>query len=408
MVPTTLITNWMREIEKFAPDLEIFVYHGAKRKLEMNGKDIVITTYGLVRSDIEIFKKKKWASVILDEAQNIKNPETKQTQSIKSLKSPLRIAMTGTPVENRLSEYWSIFDFLNHGYLDTLSKFIKKFAIPIEKDRNKKQLEVFRKITAPFILRRVKTDKSIIKDLPDKMELDQYCSLTKEQASLYQNIMDKTLKELESKDGIQRKGLVLQLITHLKQICNHPAHYLKKPESSPDLSGKTNMLLDLLATINENEEKVLIFTQYTEMGNKLQEMISEAFGHEVLFLHGGLTRKKRDAMVDSFQNEPCIKTMILSLKAGGTGLNLTAANNVIHFDLWWNPAVETQATDRAFRIGQKKDVMVHRFITKGTFEEKIDAMIKSKKELADMAVTQGEKWVGEFSNTELKEFFALK
>ena len=408
VVPTTLLTNWTKEIEKFGPSLKSHTYHGADRKLEMKSKDIVLTTYGLVRSDLDLFQSKKWSAIIIDEAQNIKNPDTAQTKAVKKLKSDIRIAMTGTPVENRLTEYWSIFDFLNKGYLNNISAFKKEFALPIEIDRDQKKLEQFKRITSPFLLRRLKNDKSIIKDLPDKVESDQFCHLNKSQSALYQNVMDKTMKVIEgTEEGIAKKGLVLKLITSLKQICNHPSHFLKKKDLSVDLSGKTEMLMELLKTIYENEEKVLIFTQYTEMGNLLEKMIQEAFNSEVLFLHGGVSRKKRDEMVDRFQEEPYLKSMILSLKAGGTGLNLTQASNVIHFDLWWNPAVEAQATDRAYRIGQKKNVMVHRLITKGTFEEKIDQMIKDKKELANMAVSKGEKWIGEFSNTELREMFKL-
>jgi len=409
IVPTTLLTNWTKEIEKFGPSLKVSTFYGAQRKLETNNIDVLLTTYGLIRRDIEKFQKQSWASVILDEAQNIKNTNTKQTKHIKKLKSDIRIAMTGTPVENRLTEYWSIFDFLNKGYLKGVDHFKKEFAIPIEQDRDHKTLERFKKITSPFILRRLKSDKSIITDLPDKMEVDQYCKLTKEQAGLYQNVMNQAMAAIEGADeGVMKKGLVLKLITSLKQICNHPAHFLKKKEASVDLSGKTGLLMELLDTIYENEEKVLIFTQYKEMGKLLQAMIHERFNKEPLFLHGGVSRKKRDEMVDQFQNQTYVKTMLLSLKAGGTGLNLTAAQNVIHFDLWWNPAVEAQATDRAYRIGQKNNVMVHRLITQSTFEEKIDKMIKDKKELADLAVSKGEKWIGDFSNTELRELFSLE
>lgn len=409
IVPTTLLTNWNKELERFAPGLRIRTFHGMQRKLDVENIDVFLTTYGLVRRDVEKFQKINWASVIIDEAQNIKNTKTDQTKSIKKLKSDIRIAMTGTPVENRLTEYWSIFDFLNKGYLKNIEHFKKEFALPIEQDRDREKLKLFKKITSPFILRRLKTDKTIIADLPDKMENDQYCELKKDQAALYQNIMNETMKMIEKTEaGIERKGLVLKLITSLKQICNHPAHFLKKQNSSVDISGKTKLLMELLETIYENEEKVLIFTQYTEMGNLLQKMIHERFKKEPLFLHGGISRKKRDEMVEQFQNKSYIKTMLLSLKAGGTGLNLTAAQNVIHFDLWWNPAVEAQATDRAYRIGQKNNVMVHRLITKATFEEKIDKMIKNKKSLADLAVSEGKKWIGEYSNQELRKLFALE
>lgn len=408
IVPTTLITNWSREIEKFWSNLNFSVFHWNQRRLDVENQDIVITTYGLVRSDINTFRMKKWACVILDEAQNIKNANTKQTKSIKALKSNIRIAMTWTPVENRLLEYWSIFDFLNKWYLKNPKAFKDDFAIPIEIERDKKKLELFKKITTPFILRRVKSDKSIIKDLPDKMEIDQYCNLNKDQAALYQNIMDITMKSIEKEEWINRRWLVLKLITHLKQICNHPAHYLKKWNASIDLSWKTQLLFELLDTIYENEEKTIIFTQYTEMWELLKKMIEEKYNSLPNFLHWWISRKKRDEMVDEFQNKSYAKTMILSLKAWWTWLNLTSAQNVIHFDLWWNPAVEMQATDRAYRIWQTKNVMVHRLITKWTFEEKIDSMIKAKKELADLTVLSWEKWIWEMWNKELRDFFSLK
>ena len=330
-----------------------------------------------------------------------------QTQAVKKLKADIRIAMSGTPVENRLIEYWSIFDFVNSGYLGSINNFKQYFALPIEQDRNKERLEKFKKITSPFVLRRLKIDKSIIQDLPDKIETDDYCNLTKEQSGLYQNVLNETLKQIETTEGIERKGMIFKLMTSLKQICNHPSQFLKKKDANPVLSGKAEMLFTLLEDIYENDEKVIIFTQYKEMGDLLVEMIKEQFKTDPLFLHGGTLRKKRDEMVDAFQNEKYIKTMLLSLKAGGTGLNLTAATNVIHFDLWWNPAVETQATDRAYRIGQSKNVMVHRFITQGTFEEKINTMIKNKKELASLTVSTGEQWIGNFSNEELKQIFKL-
>ncbi len=408
IVPTTLLTNWRREVEKFAPGLEVHTYHGGDRILETEGIDVFLTTYGLIRRDEAKFLKKTWAAVILDEAQAIKNHGTAQTRAVKKMKSDLRIAMTGTPVENRLTEYWSLLDFLNKGYLKGIKAFTNEFAVPIEADRNQQKIALFRKITAPFILRRLKSDKSIIKDLPDKLEINQYCQLGNKQAALYQTTMEQTLQRIEETDDMERRGLVLQLITALKQICNHPSHFLKQKKTvDPDASGKTALLLELLRTIHDNEEKVLIFTQYTEMGALLQGLIAEKLATEPLFLHGGLSRKKRDQIVDDFQSKPYVKFLLLSLKAGGTGLNLTAAQNVVHFDLWWNPAVEAQATDRAYRIGQTRNVMVHRLITRGTFEEKIDQMLTDKRELADLTVASGEKWIGEYSNKELREIFAL-
>jgi SNF2 family DNA or RNA helicase/uncharacterized Zn finger protein len=408
VVPTTLLTNWDKEIKKFAPSLSSHIYHGPNRDLApLKEADLLITTYGVARSDVAKLQKEKWLTLIIDEAQNIKNPGTAQTKAIKKINAPIKIAMSGTPVENRLSEYWSLFDFSNKSYLGTLSKFKDNFAKPIEIDRDQAQMDRFMKITSPFILRRLKSDKSIIKDLPDKIEKDQYCDLTKEQAAIYQNVVDTTMKSIASLDGIKRRGMVLKLITSLKQICNHPRQFLKKGDSSPTLSGKAMLLIDLLQQILDNGEKTIIFTQYQEMGALIGQMIEEQFGIESAFLHGGVSRKKRDEMVDNFQNNRSERILILSLKAGGTGLNLTAANNVIHYDLWWNPAVEAQATDRAYRIGQKKNVMVHRFITKGSFEEKINKLILDKKELANLTVSTGEKWIGDFSNDELKDMMKL-
>ncbi|MCR9290594.1 MAG: DEAD/DEAH box helicase [Bacteroidetes bacterium] len=408
IVPTTLLTNWQKEILKFAPDLVPAVYHGSNRNLGLlKGADLIITSYGVVRSDTTKLNKHKWLTIIIDEAQNIKNPSTAQTKAVKKIKAPVKIAMSGTPVENRLTEYWSIFDFANKSYLGNLNKFKENYAKPIEIDRDQIQLDHFRKVTQPFILRRIKTDKSIIKDLPDKIEKDQFCELTSEQNAIYQNVIDTTMKDIEKMDGISRRGNVLKLITALKQICNHPRHFLKKGDVSPSLSGKTVLLLQLIRTLLDNDEKALIFTQYQEMGKMLVKMLETEFGFEVPFLHGGVSRKGRDEMVEDFQNNRATKVLILSLKAGGTGLNLTAASNVIHYDLWWNPAVEAQATDRAYRIGQTRNVMVHRFITKGTFEEKINELLLSKKELANLTVSTGEKWIGEFSNAELRELIKL-
>lgn len=407
IVPTTLLTNWDKEIRKFAPTLAAHIYHGSNRDLDpLKEADILITTYGVVRSETKL-QKVKWLAIIIDEAQNIKNPATIQTKAVKKLKAPIKIAMSGTPVENRLSEYWSIFDYSNKGYLGNLSKFKENYAKPIEIDRDQQQLKQFRKITAPFILRRLKSDKTIIKDLPDKIEKDQFCSLTPAQTAIYQNVIDTTLKTIEKAEGINRRGLVLKLITALKQICNHPTHFLKRGDADPLLSGKASMLFNLLPQVLEAGEKTLIFTQYQEMGKLLAEMLHTEFQLEVPFLHGGVSRKGRDKMVERFQNDRATRVMILSLKAGGTGLNLTAASNVVHYDLWWNPAVEAQATDRAYRIGQQNNVMVHRFITKGTFEEKINQLLLEKKELANLAVSTGEKWIGELSNSEIKELVQL-
>ncbi|EAY26647.1 helicase, SNF2 family [Microscilla marina ATCC 23134] len=411
IVPTTLLGNWQKEINKFAPGLQTAIYHGPNRQLDLKQPDIIITSYGIARSDIQVLSKIKWAFLAIDEAQNIKNNATEQTKAIKKIKTDRVVAMSGTPVENRLSEYWSIFDFTNKGYLGALTKFKDEFIKPIELERSQAHLDRFKKVTAPFILRRIKTDKSIISDLPDKITNDQICSLTKEQTALYQNVVDMIMRELNGKQGEEgktRKGLIFQLMNALKQICNHPSHYLKHAHLDPGQSGKTQLLLSLLDNIYENGEKTLIFTQYREMGDLLLPLLEQRYHNTPLWLHGGVSRKKRDQMVEDFQNKPHVKTMLLSLKAGGTGLNLTKASNVIHYDLWWNPAVENQATDRAYRIGQQNNVMVYRMITQGTFEEKINAMIQTKKELADLTVSTGENWIGDMSNQELKEVFDLE
>jgi uncharacterized Zn finger protein/superfamily II DNA or RNA helicase len=408
IVPTSLLTNWMKEIEKFAPELRGSVYHGQKRIFTTDDIDVVITTYGIVRNEQDILKKTHWYCAVIDEAQNIKNPDTEQTKCVKNIKSDVRIAMSGTPVENRLSEFWSILDYTNKGYLGALKKFNDDFGRPIQRDHDQKQAVLFKKITAPFMLRRLKSDKKIIADLPDKIENNQYSTLTSEQAAIYQNVVNESMKIIyDESETIARQGLVLKMITALKQICNHPYQFLKKGKRDPNLSGKMDMLFSLLDNIYESKEKTLIFTQYHEMGDLLSRFINENYGIKPLFLHGGSSRPQRDAMVEAFQNDPSVSTFILSLKAGGTGLNLTAAANVIHYDLWWNPAVEAQATDRAYRIGQKSNVMVYRLITQGTFEEKIDEMLKLKKQLADMTVSVGENWIGNMSNSDLKALVSL-
>ncbi|MBK5202987.1 MAG: DEAD/DEAH box helicase [Prolixibacteraceae bacterium] len=409
--PTGLITNWEAEVQKFAPGIKTAVYHGSQRNLEhMGNYDMLLTSYGIVRSDAELLSKHKWFAMVIDEAQNIKNQNTKQTKAIKSIKSPNRIALSGTPVENRLSELWSIMDYSNHGLLGSVKEFNDNWGNPIEQLNDYNKAEKLKKITAPFMMRRLKSDKSIISDLPEKIEMDSYASLTNMQIGLYQKTLEKAMNQIE---GIEedknslfvRRGLVLQMILSLKQICNHPVQFLKNGLYDASLSGKMELLFDKLDPIIESNEKVLIFTQFTEMGKILHRFINERYNEEPLFYHGGSSFVQRKNMIDRFQNNHADKIFILSLKAAGTGLNLTAANHVIHYDLWWNPAVENQATDRAYRIGQKNNVMVHRFITRNTFEEKINEMIQHKKALADMTVTSGESWIGNMSNKELRSVF---
>ena len=404
--PTTLLGNWVKEIKNFAPEIKTTVYHGIDRQLDTKA-DVIITTYAILRIDIEQIKKQKWSMLIIDEAQNIKNPDTSQTQAVKQIKAETKIAMTGTPVENKLTELWSIFDFINRGYLGSIRDFQKSYAIPIEKFKQTNRAEKLRLAISPFILRRLKTDKSIISDLPDKVVLNEYCYLTKTQAALYQNVLDNLMSDISKLNGINRRGMIFKLITALKQICNHPYQYLKTGDISKDVSGKTDKLVSITKQILDNDEKTLIFTQYKEMGNILTTILNDELGINPLFFHGSLNRTQREELIKDFQDNKDSNVMILSLKAGGTGLNLTAATNVIHYDLWWNPAVEDQATDRTYRIGQDKNVMVHRFVTLGTFEEKIDEMINNKKDLANVAVFEGEKIITELSDEEIYKIFSL-
>ena len=417
VVPTTLLVNWQREIAKFSPQLKVALYHGPKRELPTDNYDVLLTTYGTARMDVEELKHMHYRLMIIDEAQAVKNSTSSQTKALKSLKARQVIGMSGTPVENRLMEYWSIFSLVQPKLLGTQKDFKEHFARPIEADRDPNTIDAFRKLTAPFMLRRLKTDKSIIADLPEKLVQDQFTSLRQDQAVLYEKFLKETLEKIETaikkakESGedtrIVQRGLVLKLMTGLKQICNSVSQFQKTDSPYPD-SGKGDMLIDLVERSFDAERKVLIFTQYREMGERLQTWLKSTLGEEALFLHGGVTVKRRAEMVDAFQNAPQTRVMILSLKAGGTGLNLTQASTVIHYDLWWNPAVEAQATDRAYRIGQKRDVLVYRFITKGTFEERINEMLMSKRELADLTVATGESWVGELPVNELKNLFKLE
>ena len=405
--PTTLLGNWERELENFAPTLDAFIYHGLNREFSID-HDVILTTYAILRIDLEEFKKYNWDILIIDEAQNIKNSTTSQTQAVKAIKANMKVAMTGTPVENRLSELWSIFDFINKGYLGTITDFSKNYSMPIEKFKETQRAQKLKQAISPFMLRRLKTDKTIISDLPEKIVLDEYCYLTKMQAALYERVLTQSMAEIHSAgQGINRRGAIFKLITSLKQVCNHPYHYLKHGDMSQGASGKTEKLMSILHNIVDNNEKALVFTQYKEMGSILEKITKEEFEFDPLFFHGSLNVKQREEMIKEFSEDDKKKIMILSLKAGGLGLNLTSASNVIHYDLWWNPAVEDQATDRTYRIGQDKNVMVHRFITLSTFEEKIDKIIKDKRELADSAVFIGEKIITELSDDEIYEIFSL-
>ncbi|MFC0269767.1 SNF2-related protein [Kushneria aurantia] len=409
VVPTPLLTNWRHEFERFAADLTVQVYHGPERQLARHDHDVILTSYGLARTDAGKLAKPVWTLVAIDEAQNIKNPASAQAKAVKRLKAYTRIALSGTPVENRLREYWSVFDFINPGYLGTQKRFARTFATPIERDRDQATLDRFRAITAPFILRRLKSDTSIIADLPDKIEANRYCTLSAEQASLYQSSVETIMASLaSSEDGIERRGIIFKLLNALKQICNSPAQFAGRKTADVEGSGKLAALIGIMREVDAADEKALIFTQYTTMGELLGTALRDELDLEAPFLHGGLTRKQRDDMVEAFQGDAGPRALIVSLKAGGTGLNLTAASQVIHYDLWWNPAVEAQATDRAYRIGQRRNVTVHRLITENTFEEKIDAMIRSKRELADLTVASGEQWISELSDSELRDLVAYQ
>jgi superfamily II DNA or RNA helicase len=411
VVPASLIANWKSELAKFAPGLTFAVAHPSEVSAsakevgpaDADSVDLIVTTYGmLVRSDW--MRKHRWRLAILDEAQAIKNSGTKQTRAAKELAATSRIAMTGTPVENRLSDLWSLFDFLNPGLLGTpkqFGSFIKQLQ-----DAPVPSFEPLRNLVRPYILRRLKTDKRVISDLPDKTEVKAYCSLSKHQAALYQKAVDDLAEQLEASDGIQRRGIVLSQLMRLKQICNHPAQVAGTNDYAADRSGKFKRLAEIAEEIVSRQEKVLVFTQFREISGPLAEFLATLFGRTGLVLHGGTNVKKRKEFVDQFQREDGPPFFVLSLKAGGTGLNLTAASHVIHFDRWWNPAIENQATDRAFRIGQKKNVLVHKFICRGTVEERIDEMITRKSQVAGEAIGEGDS--GEALLTEMDNATLLK
>ncbi|VVB94057.1 RNA polymerase-associated protein RapA [uncultured archaeon] len=412
--PTSVVGNWKREAEKFAPPLRVMIHHGINRRkkneflAETGNYDLVISTYALAHRDEEVLSQVEWNGVVLDEAQNIKNQFTKQSQAVRRIRSHYRVALTGTPVENRLSELWSIMEFLNPGYLGSADGFRKRFALPIERYNDKNAGTELRKIVSPFILRRLKTDPTIIKDLPDKIEMKVHCNLTKEQATLYEAVVKDMLKKIESREGIERKGMVLSALVRLKQVCNHPAQFLDDSSALSGRSGKLNRITEMLEEVLAEGDAALVFTQFAEMGAMLKNHLQKTFGQEVLFLHGGVSQKQRDNMVMRFSEKDGPRIFILSLKAGGVGLNLTRASHVFHFDRWWNPAVENQATDRAFRIGQTKNVQVHKFICDGTLEEKIDEMIEDKKALAENIIGAGEGWLTEMTTEQLKELFTLR
>ncbi|WP_047151077.1 DEAD/DEAH box helicase [Aneurinibacillus tyrosinisolvens] len=414
LCPTSLLGNWQRELERFAPSLRVAVHHGQGRahgedfnKLAA-AHDIILSTYHMAYRDESELSAINWDYLVLDEAQSIKNSSARMTQSVQRLRAVRRIAMTGTPVENRLGEIWSLFQFLNPGYLGSPTRFRSRFAVPIERFKDKERAETLRKLMKPFILRRIKTDPDIIQDLPEKIEMKTFCTLTAEQASLYQATVNRMLGQAEEAQGIQRRGVVLATLTRLKQICDHPALYVQDESTASMRSGKLIRLLGLLRDIRENGDAALIFTQFREMGEILVKYIANELKEKPQYLHGGVRKKDRDALIEQFQRPDGPGIFVLSLKAGGVGLNLTRANHVIHFDRWWNPAVENQATDRAFRIGQSKNVQVHKFICQGTLEERIDQVIESKRDLSERIIGEGDGWITELSNRELRELLELR
>jgi SNF2 family DNA or RNA helicase len=412
--PMSLVGNWQREAARFTPGLRVHVHHGADRldgdslTEALAGADLVITSYGVATRDQAALSALTWARVVCDEAQNVKNHTTKQARAVRALPAATRIALTGTPVENRLSELWSIMEFTNPGLLGPAERFRERFAVPIERNGSDEAAAALQRLTRPFVLRRLKTDRAIISDLPDKQEMKVWCNLTPEQASLYAATVADMLSRIEeAADDISRRGLVLATMAKLKQVCNHPAHLLGDGSRLPGRSGKLARLEEICDEIVAEGDKALCFTQYAEFGRMLQPHLAGRLGCPVLFLHGGTPKRQRDALVETFASldEPAL--FLLSLKAGGTGLNLTAASHVIHVDRWWNPAVEDQATDRAFRIGQRRNVQVRKFVCVGTLEERIDAMIEEKKALAERVVGTGESWLTELSVSELRDVLAL-
>ncbi|MCL2655012.1 MAG: DEAD/DEAH box helicase [Coriobacteriia bacterium] len=404
VVPASLIHNWEHESARFSPQLRTRVIHTGNKEFAPNEADLFITTYGIV-ARTPALADTSWDTLIIDEAQAIKNPGARQTKAVKALDARFRIALTGTPIENRLSDLWSLSDFLNQGMLGTPKEF-SDFEGRLQD--NRAGYARLRDMMSPFILRRLKTDTRVISDLPEKLETTQFTTLTKKQVVLYKALVDELERSLQLVDGITRRGLVLANLMRLKQICNHPDHYTGQKEYKPTESGKFLQLAELCETIRAKHEKLVVFTQFKEMCDPLARYLSELFGTQGLTLHGSVPVKQRGKLVEQFNTDERVPFMVLSLKAGGTGLNLTAANHVVHFDRWWNPAVENQATDRVFRIGQKRDVVVHKFVTTGTIEEKIDELLTSKKELADAVIAQsGEGWITEMDNSDLLNLFRL-
>jgi SNF2 family DNA or RNA helicase len=424
VAPTSVLTNWKREAAGFTPELEVREHYGPRRPSSeaalakaLDGVDLVLTTYGLVQRDSELLESVDWQGVVIDEAQAIKNPSAKQSQAARDLARPrkqgrFRIALTGTPVENRVSELWALMDFLNPRVLGDEAFFRQRYRLPIERYGDMSSLRDLKARVGPFILRRLKTDKSIISDLPEKVELREWVGLTPEQVKLYRRTVDESLDAIARAPLGQKHGQVLALLTRLKQICNHPALALKEEAVGSDFasrSAKVQRLEEILEEVIEAGDRALLFTQFAEWGHLLKAHLERRWRQEVPFLYGGTTKTERQAMVDRFQEDPRgPQLFLLSLKAGGVGLNLTRASHVFHVDRWWNPAVENQATDRAYRIGQTNRVLVHKFITSGSVEERIDRMISEKSRLAEDIVGSGEEWLGGLEVGQLRELVALE
>jgi superfamily II DNA or RNA helicase len=409
--PTSVVGNWERELARFAPALPVLRHHGPDRPddpLGFPAGTVAVTTYGLLRRDVDLLAEVDWDVVVLDEAQQIKNPAARTARAARRLTAASRVALTGTPVENRLSELWSILEFANPGLLGRFAWFRERYAVPVERWRDQAAAAQLRRIAAPFMLRRTKSDPDIAAGLPPKIEATVACTLTREQATLYQAAVSTLLDQDGLGEGIERRGRILKLLTALKQICNHPAHYLSEPGPLAGRSGKLARTTEMLAEVVDAGDRGLVFTQYREMGELLVRHLTTTLGlPSVPFLHGAVARSRRDAMVAGFQDGSAPPLMIVSLKAGGTGLNLTAATHVVHYDRWWNPAVEDQATDRAYRIGQDRTVNVHKLVTGGTLEERIATLLDDKRALADAVVGTGETWLTELSDDDIRALVAL-
>ncbi|MBP2000760.1 SNF2 family DNA or RNA helicase [Paenibacillus shirakamiensis] len=429
--PTSVLGNWQKELQRFAPSLRVMLHYGGSRRTgnrfeeEALSADILLTSYGTATLDQELLQSYTWESICLDEAQNIKNAQTKQSAAVRSFPAKHRIAMTGTPIENRLSELWSLYDFMNPGYLGTSRGFNHRFITAIEKEHNEQRTQDLQRLVKPFMLRRKKKDPAIQLDLPDKNEMKTYIHLTAEQGALYDQTVNELMKRMQELEGIERKGAILSALTRLKQLCDHPVLLTKESmpqnrntgeldtESLIPRSAKLERLLAMVRELRDEGERCLIFTQYIGMGEMLQQVLQHELQEPVLYLNGSSSKTARDRMIEQFQSQtlhaseqPSI--FILSIKAGGVGLNLTAANHVFHFDRWWNPAVENQATDRAYRMGQTKDVQVHKFISLGTLEERIDEMLENKQQLSDNVISSTEGWITELSTEELQDLFMMR